>query len=46
MGDGTFVLNAYDSFRLRFELDDKGHATSVSGLYEDGRTDSNERTGD
>ena len=45
MGDDTFVLNAYDFFRLRFELDDQGRATRVFGLYEDGHTDSNERTG-
>ena len=46
MGDDTFVLEAFDFFRLRFVRDGSGQAVRVEGLYDDGRTDSNERTGD
>ncbi len=40
----TFVLRSADFFRLRFETDESGAVTGVTGLYEDGRTDSNTRT--
>ena len=46
MSDDTFVLESADFFRLRFELDVEGRAVRVHGLYEGGRSDSNERSDD
>jgi len=39
-----FALEGADYFRLQFNRDSKGHLVSVSGLYEDGRTDKSERS--
>jgi hypothetical protein len=44
MGDDTFRLAGIDYFRIRFERDDRGRVTRLVGMYDDGRTDTNERS--
>lgn len=44
VSEDTFVIPDADFFRLRFEGDLDGSPARVVGLYENGRTDSNERT--
>ena len=43
MSENTFMLSEIDYFRLRFESDSSGNIMSVTGLYDDGNTDSSPR---
>lgn len=43
MSENTFMLNEIDYFRLKFESDSSGNIISVTGLYDDGNTDSSPR---
>ena len=45
MADGLFVMPDADYFRVSFERDAKGRVVRLVGIYEDGRRDSNDRTG-
>lgn len=44
MSENTFMLKEIDFFRLRFESDANGNITSVTGLYDNGNTDSSPRS--
>ena len=46
ISEDTFMLDGIDYFRLKVETDDAGEPTAVVGIYQDGRTDRNPRTGD
>lgn len=41
----TFVFDEYDFFMLQVEMDERGNPIALIGLYRDGRTDRNPRTG-
>lgn len=45
MGDDVFRVGDLDHFRLQFERDASGHVHRVVGVYDNGREDSNDRTG-
>lgn len=44
MSENTFMLSEIDYFRVRFESDGNGNITSVTGLYDDGNTDSSPKS--
>ncbi|MFH1314293.1 MAG: S41 family peptidase [Candidatus Eisenbacteria bacterium] len=46
MSEDTFMFDGIGYFRLKVETDDTGRPTAVVGIYKDGRTDRNERTGE
>lgn len=43
MGNDTFAVEGLDFFRIRFRKDASGQVEALIGLYNDGRTDLNER---
>ncbi|MFZ1323162.1 MAG: S41 family peptidase [Ignavibacteria bacterium] len=43
MSENTFMLSEIDYFRLRFESDGNGNIISITGLYDNGNTDSSPR---
>jgi hypothetical protein len=45
MGEDTFMLEGLDMFRLKFKRDDSGKVTELVGMYDNGETDSNKRSG-
>jgi len=45
MGDDTFLLDGLDRFRLKFDRDAGGRVTAVTGLYDSGYQDRNEKSG-
>jgi len=45
MGDDLFGLNGLEYFRIQFVRDSSGKVTKLVGLYDNGFTDTNERTG-
>jgi len=45
MGDDTFIVEGLDYFRLRFKRNQSGAVTEIIGLYNNGETDSHQRTG-
>lgn len=45
MGNDMFMLDGLDYFRIQFERDQSGAVTKLVGLYDNGQTDSHERTG-
>ncbi|MDJ0654447.1 MAG: S41 family peptidase [Xanthomonadales bacterium] len=46
MDDDLFRLINMDTFRIRFERDDKGKVTTLVGLYDNGTEEPSERTSD
>lgn len=44
IANDRFALEGLDYFRLQFNRDGKGNLVSVSGLYQDGKTDKSERS--
>jgi len=45
MGDDLFGLKGLEYFRIQFVRDPSGKVTKLVGLYDNGMTDTNERTG-
>ncbi|MBU0754785.1 MAG: DUF2075 domain-containing protein, partial [Planctomycetes bacterium] len=45
MGEDLFGLEGLDAFRIRFERDEQGRVTKLTGLYDNGMRDSHDRTG-
>ena len=45
MGDDLFGLKGLEYFRIQFVRDSAGNVTKLVGLYDNGLTDANERTG-
>jgi len=39
MSENTFVFDDLDYFRLRVDTDDNGNVVSLTGMYDNGRTD-------
>ena len=46
MGEGWFMLEGLDYFRIEFVVDGSGKAVRLTGHYADGRIDGHERSGD
>ena len=44
MGSDMFMLENLDYFRIKFVRDDSGKVIELSGIYDNGNTDSNKRT--
>jgi len=44
MGEDLFAVEGLDYFRLEFERGERGKVVRIIGLYDNGRTDSNERS--
>ncbi|MDM7915543.1 MAG: S41 family peptidase, partial [Candidatus Eisenbacteria bacterium] len=45
-GDDFFLVEGIEYFRIRFERDASGRVQKLVGLYDNGQTDENPRTGD
>jgi hypothetical protein len=45
MGDDLFMVDGLDYFRIQFVRDGSRRVTELTGLYDNGKTDSNKRTG-
>ncbi len=43
LGDDRFMFADLDYFRIQFERDDNGKVIRLVGLYDNGRSDGNER---
>jgi hypothetical protein len=43
MGDHRFMIEEIDYFRVKFVLDDTGHASEIIGQHDSGRTDGHKR---
>jgi hypothetical protein len=46
LGEDRFLVGDLDYFRLAFERDDRGRIVRIVGMYDSGRTDSNDRDED
>jgi len=44
MSDDTFMFNDIEYFRIKFERDSAGNITGITGIYDDGHTDSSPKT--
>ena len=44
MSEDTFMFKEIEFFRIRFEKDSSGKVTALTGLYDDGKTDSSPRS--
>ncbi len=44
MSENTFMFKEIEFFRIRFEKDSSGKVTGLTGLYDDGKTDSSPRS--
>ncbi|MBK8551858.1 MAG: hypothetical protein IPL53_12645 [Ignavibacteria bacterium] len=44
MSEDTFMLKDLDVFRIKFVKDESGKVTELTGMYDDGKSDTSERT--
>ena len=44
MTEDTFMIKDVEYFRLKFEKDSSGNITSITGMYDDGKTDKSPRS--